>query len=446
VAVAGPPESCKSYFTTYVAIAVARGAALFGHYPAKCVGVLLVDQENLPAWIQHRLLQFSAEDQLPLHIYAHRDAPFNLEDHSAFAQVVEYIQTHQIGLLILDTLRLSHTRDENSSTDMKPVFDQLKKLTKHATVIFIQHHRKGDRKQSHVVHGEDMMGSMLIRGSVDYQLSIVKLSDVSEGVTQIKVTQTKARYTKNLKPFTLTLEEHDDHLHFSYSGPTVEPISKRQQAQEAVIALLKEDALTRQEIISHIAAQNICSARTADTVLKDLKSAQRIVQETTAPFRYSLPASSSPSNPQLQALQISQLQLTEPEKRVREKTATHQTAATPQSQSQVQNSALQIATPYIYLQIAEDDLQQREKARNIIGTLHSGDINRRIAATKKWLLCNEKHRNPDFEPKTWFRQLQVYQLLVDEAQVRGIDKIDDWLEMARMTFHTDDGLTGQWLH
>ncbi|MEZ4676435.1 MAG: AAA family ATPase [Caldilineaceae bacterium] len=147
VAVAGPPESCKSYFTTYVAIAVARGESLFEHYTTKRVGVLLVDQENLPAWIQHRLLQFSAEDQLPLHIYANRDAPFNLEDQTAFAQVVAYIKTHQIGLLILDTLRLSHTRDENSSTDMKPVFDQLKKLTKHATVIFIQHHRKGDRKQ-----------------------------------------------------------------------------------------------------------------------------------------------------------------------------------------------------------------------------------------------------------------------------------------------------------
>ncbi|MEZ4667576.1 MAG: hypothetical protein R3E39_06620 [Anaerolineae bacterium] len=70
--------------------------------PPSVWGVLLVDQENLPAWIQHRLLQFSAEDQLPLHIYANRGAPFNLEDQTAFAQVVAYHQNHRIGLLILD--------------------------------------------------------------------------------------------------------------------------------------------------------------------------------------------------------------------------------------------------------------------------------------------------------------------------------------------------------
>ncbi|MEZ4667574.1 MAG: hypothetical protein R3E39_06610 [Anaerolineae bacterium] len=46
------------------------------------------------------------------------------------------------------------------------------------------------------------------------------------------------------------------------------------------------------------------------------------------------------------------------------------------------------------------------------------------------MLRNEKYRNPNFDSKTWFRRLQVYQLLVDEAQVRGIDKTDDWLEIS----------------
>ncbi|MEZ4676437.1 MAG: hypothetical protein R2932_19605 [Caldilineaceae bacterium] len=130
----------------------------------------------------------------------------------------------------------------------------------------------------------------------------------------------------------------------------------------------------------------------------------------------------------MQALQNGQLQTAKPETKVREKTASKKTAATPLPKSQVQNLSLQIATPYIYMQFAKDDSMQREKARKIIGTLHSGDLNRRIVATKEWLLRNEKYRNPNFDSKTWFRRLQVYQLLVDEAQVRGIDKTDDWLK------------------
>ncbi|MEZ4667575.1 MAG: hypothetical protein R3E39_06615 [Anaerolineae bacterium] len=165
-----------------------------------------------------------------------------------------------------------------------------------------------------------MMGSMLIRGSVDYQLSIVKLSDVSEGITQIKVAQTKARYTRNLKPFTLTLEEQDDQLHFSYSGPAVEPISKRQQAQQAIVTLLEGNSLTRQEIIDHIVTQNLCSTRTVDSALRDLKHNQRITQENSAPNRYSLTTPSSQSGAQLQALQNGQLQTAKPETKVREKT------------------------------------------------------------------------------------------------------------------------------
>ena len=408
-----------------------------------------MDQENLPVWIQNRLVQFSAEDNLPLHIYANRDAPFNLENKDAFKQVVAYVKANHIGLLILDTLRLSHARDENSSTDMKPVFDRLKQLTKHTTVIFIQHHRKVDRNGRGKVHGEDMMGSILIRGSVDYQLSIVKLSDVSETVTQIKVTQTKARYTKNLKPFTLTLEEHNQQLTFSYGGPNIETpqLTKRQQAQEAILKLLKSQPQTRLEITDYLTSQNICSTRTTDSALKDLKDRNLIYHDLHSGSQYRLPEQTTSTEPALQSLQSTQLQCADNENGGRENAlcAKNQSATT--TNAQVQNGTLQTAIPLRRVQIAKQKDNQREKAADIIGALHSGDLQRRIIATKKWLLEHAKcnHPNPPFRAKEWFRQLLAFQLLVDEAQMRGIDRDEDWLEMARMSFHTDDGDTGKWL-
>lgn len=438
VAVAGPPESCKSYFTTYLGIAVARGVALFDQFSVKQVGVMLVDQENLPAWIQHRLLQFQAEDQLPLYIYANRDAPFNLENKDAFSQVVAYVKKHQIGLLVLDTLRLSHTRDENSSTDMKPVFDRLKKLTKYTTVIFIQHHRKGDRKQPHSVHGEDMMGSILIRGSVDYQLSIVKLSDVSEGMTKIKVAQTKARYTKNLKPFTLTLEEQDEQLHFAYSGPVGEVLSKREKAALIIRELLGSEPLQRQEILDYLVSSSVCSKRTAEASLSALSASGEISHTNTKPRVYSL------AGEQLTVAQGENdiPQATELVSSVKKDSAKPSQTILPQKHYfEPENQFPHSAGRYIGMRIAES-----EYPRDIVAALRNHKLQQSISEIQQWLRQHEKVHNPNFDAMAWFGQLEVYQLVVDEAQTRGIVQDEDWLEMARMTFHTNDGVTGQWLN
>lgn len=442
IAVAGPPESCKSYFTTYLAIAVARGEVLFDQFPTKRVSVLLVDQENLPVWIQRRLMQFQAEDELPLHIYANRDAPFNLENQDAFSQVVIYLKDHQIGLLVLDTLRLSHTRDENSSTDMKPVFDRLKQLTKYTSVLFIQHHRKGDRRQTQSVHGEDMMGSILIRGSVDYQLSIMKLSDVSEGSTQIKVTQTKARYTKNLKPFILTLEEQNERLQFAYAGPVGELVSKKEQAKDAICELLAEEPHQRRQIIDNLVNSGVCSTRTAEAALAALVASGQITHSESKPRIYTLVSSIKVPQSAKQVPQVAESSNSEHEKSAKD----IQSSKPALREFEPKTDIPQTAGIYIQMRSAERDDGKREKAKAIIGSLHSGDLQRRIRATKTWLLENEKCNIPNFDAQAWFRQLSVYQLLIDESQMRGVVRNDDWLEMARMTFHTDDGSAGVWIN
>lgn len=472
VAVAGPPESCKSYLTTYIAITVARGQRLFDRFATTRTPVLLVDQENLPTWIQHRLVQFQAESELPLHIYASRDLPCDLEDASAFQQLIHYIDLHCIGLLVLDTLRLSHNRDENSSTDMKPVFDRLKLLTQKTAVIFVQHHRKVDRSYRDQVHGEDMMGSMLIRGSVDYQLTILKVADVADGATQIKVSQTKARYTKNLPPFTVTLEETNGDLHFLYAGPTIQMESKRDQAQRIILELLAKKPYARPDLIEHLVTRQLCGKRTVIDALKVLETAGKVAHSSSKPVIYTLAGSENPQcdskvfhNGQVSA-QAAVSQLTPP-----------------------QNGKMQECNPYIYdLHFAPS--QEIQPAN---GVFHNGlprpantmaktkgsysiapdqkggkpahvdfepavltdqQLQERIQHLKHWLLDHERQPNSQppvamngqaYDLREWRQSLNVYGRLIDAAQNRGIVDTTDWLEMARMIFHADDGTTGSWI-
>lgn len=485
VAVAGPPESCKSYFTTYLGITVARGQRLFDQFKTKQTPVLLIDQENLPVWIQQRLTQFQAESDLPLYIYADRSSPFNLEDQAAFVQVSNYIEAHEIGLVILDTLRLSHNRDENSSTDMKPVFERLKALAQKAAVLFIQHHRKMDRNHRDKMHGEDMMGSMLIRGSVDYQISMIKTSDVADSITQIKVSQTKARYTRNLPPFTLTLEESTNGLTFIYDGAVSVADSKLTTAKQAIIKLLKTQPLTRQELMSTLTADAVCSIRTGDEALKQLRKSGTINRDEAKPHAYSL---SDITSANLQTSNLGSLQIANITPKLREK------GAIPNGNTQriePQHEKLQSCNIYIETQTARSDQPNREngvidkaealtpvqietatlqstgapnydyKASRLqlwdtgkITSLANQHIQTQIDKLKHWLLQHER-TSPSptmlsisrqiFDVTQWQHCLQRYCSLIDTAQDRGIVRDDDWLEMGRLIFHADDGTTGKWL-
>lgn len=485
VAVAGPPESCKSYFTTYLGIAVARGQRLFDQFATKQTPVLLIDQENLPVWIQQRFTQFHAESDLPLYIYADRSSPFNLEDQATFVQVSNYIETHEIGLVILDTLRLSHNRDENSSTDMKPVFERLKALAQKAAVLFIQHHRKMDRNHRDKMHGEDMMGSMLIRGSVDYQMSMIKVSDVADSVTQIKVSQTKARYTRNLPPFTLTLEESTNGLTFIYDGAVSIVDSKLTRAKQVIIKLLKTQPLTRQELMSRLTADAVCSIRTGDEALKQLRKSETINRDEANSHAYSL---SGVSSANLQACNIDRLQIANVTTNLREKNVITNDKI---PLIEPQQEKLQSCNVYIETQTARSDQPNREngvtdkaealtpvqtetvtlqpteapdyedKASRLqvcdigkITSLANQQIQTQIRKLKLWLLQHERSSSSPamlsvsrqiFDVTQWKHFLQRYCLLIDTAQDRGIARDEDWLEMGRMIFHADDGTTGRWL-
>lgn len=288
VAIAGSPESCKSYFANCLAVTVAEGGLLFKQFATLSVSVLLIDQENLGVWLQKRIKSFTSIGQLPLYVYPKQEHIFNLEDQAVFDEVLKFIEEHNIGLVIIDTLRFAHDREENSSTEMKPVFDKLKQLAEKAAVVFIHHHKKTDKFSKRKIDGEDMMGSIFIRGCVDSQLTLTKLSDVSETVTKVKVTHTKSRYIKATPSFALTLEEIEEGLEFVYQGVVVEDKLKKEEAKEAILSLLTEQSLTRQEIIDQIVDSKKCSQRTIESALGELIKEEKVVRTNTKPFYYSL--------------------------------------------------------------------------------------------------------------------------------------------------------------
>lgn len=288
VAVAGPPESLKSLFTEYLAIKVSLGEIVLGKFRSTKTPVLIIDQENIRTWLYKRLTQLSKDRDLPIHIYDKDKAIFNLLDNSAFNEISDYVDKHNIGLVIVDTLRLAHDKEENSSTEMKQVVEKLKQLTSKTAVAFIHHHRKADKRSKGRVTGEDMMGSMLIRGVVDYQLTLTNLGEQEDGTHKVRVQQSKSRYTRTIKSFEMALEESDGTITFVYKGEAEDEKLKKEEAKVAILGLLQEQDWKRQEIIDQLVSDKVCGSRTAEDGLKELTGELKVKHTATKPHIYSL--------------------------------------------------------------------------------------------------------------------------------------------------------------
>jgi len=289
VAIAGAPESYKSFFSEYIAIKVAKGERLLDEFETIKTSVLIIDQENITSWQHKRFTQLSQDEDLPIYIFDKDTASFDLFDDSIIEEILNFIEEYGIGLVIIDTLRLAHNREENSSTDMKPVIDRLKELSKKAAILFIHHNRKSTSwNRTPTARGEDMMGSQTIRGNVDSQLTFTNLGEQPDSTFRIKITHTKSRFCKPFKTFEVSVEEVDGRLDFIYGGEFQEEKLKKEEAKGAILEFLEEQGLKRQEIIDRLASNNICGSRTAEGALKELKNEGNIKHTSKKPHIYSL--------------------------------------------------------------------------------------------------------------------------------------------------------------
>lgn len=151
----------KSWLTAQIARAIAVGEA-FGNLQTVKSHVCLVDHENPLSVVQDRSRKVGpAEDFLVWHL-ACQVAPPKLDSD----QWVLYKQLPQ-GVLIFDTLRASHTGDENSSKDMALVLSRLKELRETGFTVVVLHH---------TAKGQDgtYKGSTAILDLADHVLSLEK--------------------------------------------------------------------------------------------------------------------------------------------------------------------------------------------------------------------------------------------------------------------------------
>lgn len=208
----GAPGSFKTWLYVEMAVKVAKGELVFGHFKSKKTGVLVIDEESGERRLQKRFKQLGATDELPIHYLSRIGYKLNQLYTDAIAQKARELGA---GLIIFDSFTRFNTGDENASGDMAAYMDYYRQLADAGFSVLILHHNRKDTGKGSSA-AQSMRGSSDILASADCHIAV---SRKGQG-EYIKLEQTKNRDIWEPAPFELHFYENASEFEYVGKGKT----------------------------------------------------------------------------------------------------------------------------------------------------------------------------------------------------------------------------------
>lgn len=165
--IGGEPASKKSLLAMLMCVCVVKGEKLFNRFETKQKRVMYLDFENGYAVLVnrfHSLLfgNFAGNKENTEHIFLSVFNDIKLDDSKRAIPILnELDERYKPDVFICDSLVRCMEGDEDRSSDVRRVFDNLKEfLAKDKSFIILHHTRKGDSKGMNALRGSSDLGGM----------------------------------------------------------------------------------------------------------------------------------------------------------------------------------------------------------------------------------------------------------------------------------------------
>lgn len=194
--VVGTPGARKSWIAYDLALAVSRGRPWLGLASTKAgLRTLILNYDNPTVELARRFLRLGAtpDDNIVVHTMTGDGDMLKLPERGK--ELLAIVNAVMPQLIIVDSLRQSHTGDEGSSKDMAAVMSVMRAMTACGASVVIAHHvRKAPTDPGSIVQAMDTMrGSTELAASADAIISIaVDSDDDGELVSQATWIKTRA--------------------------------------------------------------------------------------------------------------------------------------------------------------------------------------------------------------------------------------------------------------
>ena len=161
VIIASPPKQFKTFVAIHAAIAISNGTPFLDKFPTTPGTVLYIDEENGEANLIRRFQQL-AEGQgetIKPNVFYTSFESIKLDSYNGAMVIEELIMAYKPDVVFLDSMVRFMDGDEDKASDVRLVFENLKKLLARFQVsFFILHHtRKGNGTKAKSL--DDLRGS-----------------------------------------------------------------------------------------------------------------------------------------------------------------------------------------------------------------------------------------------------------------------------------------------
>jgi KaiC/GvpD/RAD55 family RecA-like ATPase len=224
----GNSSTFKTWLFMEMAVKVSTGEPVFGHFTTIQNGVLIIDEESGKRMLQERFKQFGASDDLQISYISRIGYKLKQIYVDAIASTARELHA---SLIIFDSLVRFNDGDENVSKDMSEMMDCFRQLADAGfSVLIVHHNRKSGAGQSNPAM--DMRGSSDILAAIDCHIGVNR-NGQSE---YVKLTQTKNRYIREIKPFELRFQENS--RQFEYLGEGKTAVDKHREMLDEILEVV----------------------------------------------------------------------------------------------------------------------------------------------------------------------------------------------------------------
>ncbi len=234
--ISAPPNTWKSWLLFYFSAHIAQGTKPFDKFETEQSKVMIVNEEDSFRAIQDRFKILGVTD-VTLPIFFRVANGSKLESKFIDKLILE-LQEKQIKVVIFDSLRSMHEADENDSTAMQIILDQMKRIAREGvTVIFTHHHRKKGPFEKGS-NAESSRGSSAINAAISGHLSLEE--EERETGLYLVVRHLKSKAGEKLSPFELKIMKTERKVEFVYDGEFKQAEKKLKQTKDEIMATLAD--------------------------------------------------------------------------------------------------------------------------------------------------------------------------------------------------------------
>lgn len=234
--VSAPPNTWKSWLLFLCSSHIAGGTDLFGKFPTEQSKVMIVNEEDSFRAIQDRFKILGITDiDLPIYFRVANGSKF---ESKYVDKLLEELKEKQIGVVIFDSLRAMHDADENDSTAMQKILDQMKRIAREGiTVIFTHHHRKKSPFEKGS-NAESSRGSSAINAAISGHISL----DEEERDTglYLVIRHLKSKAGEKLPPFEVKIVKEEGKVEFVYDGEFKQADKKVKIVKDQIMEILSD--------------------------------------------------------------------------------------------------------------------------------------------------------------------------------------------------------------